>query len=986
MFFLLIAESFPFSANSSSSFSSNLTATPNTFTFGNTAVGTYFDQNDANAKSVSNFRCSNDGQITDIYAYVARAYSTGTGKAAIYADDSGQPGALIAQSFAVSITSSYSWVDFELPSPVRVNSGAVYWLAICSDEPLRLSIVLDSGVRALNGNSYSEGFSDPFGYLWATDPTGAMSIYASGNMDSSELSVSISPTSTNIVLGGSQQFTSSVTGGISPYSYQWYVNDTAVSGGTSQNWIFAPTTAGTYKIYLEVTDFVNSKTQSNIVTDIRASPSQYDFSIMQISDTQNLAWTHPDWYNQLTTWIIDNSAAYNLKMVIHTGDLTENYDQPSEWQNANAAMSILADNGVPYTWCAGNHDQNGMDNPNSGWFGDQYSAFNPATFSGNSYWVGDDNQGKNTAVKFSFNGYNFLVINLECQANAATMAWATNLLDTYSSLNYNIIVGTHAFLDSPNMMFTQHLPATPIWEENFQNLLNSYPRVFMTLNGHTGGWPPGFSVHNQVNGRTQTEFDRQDVEIDEAAAVRIYSFDLDNNIVTASTYSVPTATWITDSGDNFSFSADLLSTPKVSITPSLVRMVLGQSQRFSSSVSGGMSPYSYQWYLNNAAVLGATSQDWTFTPSTTGNYEVYVTVTDDRSSIVQSNVVTDINVYPELTTSINPSLTSMSNGTTQQFTSITSGGFTPYTYQWFLNGNQISNAKNSTWKFTPTSSGTFSIYLVVSDNNTAISQSNNATVVVKTSLDVIITPTQVDIYLGQSRTFISNVSGGTTPYSYQWYLNDTAVTGATSQNWTFTPTITGHYKISLNITDALNSKTQSNIVTDITVYSALTASISPSTVNMTVGMQQTFNSTISGGAQPYTYHWYLNGNPVPNTNSSSWTFIPTASGNFTIYLTVTDNNTQSVKSNIATITTESTSVITGFIVESGGSGYTTPHVVLIGGGGTGATAVARVSQGVVIALTLTNPGTGYTSAPTVTLRDPSPRAKGATATAVLATL
>jgi FtsP/CotA-like multicopper oxidase with cupredoxin domain len=73
--------------------------------------------------------------------------------------------------------------------------------------------------------------------------------------------------------------------------------------------------------------------------------------------------------------------------------------------------------------------------------------------------------------------------------------------------------------------------------------------------------------------------------------------------------------------------------------------------------------------------------------------------------------------------------------------------------------------------------------------------------------------------------------------------------------------------------------------------------------------------------------------------------------------------------------------LNGFSVTSGGSGYTTPHVVLSGGGGTGATATARVSQGVVIALTLTNPGTGYTSAPAVTLKDPSPRAKGAVATA-----
>ena len=73
--------------------------------------------------------------------------------------------------------------------------------------------------------------------------------------------------------------------------------------------------------------------------------------------------------------------------------------------------------------------------------------------------------------------------------------------------------------------------------------------------------------------------------------------------------------------------------------------------------------------------------------------------------------------------------------------------------------------------------------------------------------------------------------------------------------------------------------------------------------------------------------------------------------------------------------------LNGFSVSNGGSGYTTPHVTLTGGGGTGATATARVSQGVVIGLTLTNPGTGYTSAPAVILKDPSPRAKGAAATA-----
>ena len=72
--------------------------------------------------------------------------------------------------------------------------------------------------------------------------------------------------------------------------------------------------------------------------------------------------------------------------------------------------------------------------------------------------------------------------------------------------------------------------------------------------------------------------------------------------------------------------------------------------------------------------------------------------------------------------------------------------------------------------------------------------------------------------------------------------------------------------------------------------------------------------------------------------------------------------------------------LTGVSISSGGSGYTTPAVLLVGGGGTGATAVARVSQGVIFGVVLTNAGSGYTSPPTISFRDPSPRAKGASAT------
>ena len=52
----------------------------------------------------------------------------------------------------------------------------------------------------------------------------------------------------------------------------------------------------------------------------------------------------------------------------------------------------------------------------------------------------------------------------------------------------------------------------------------------------------------------------------------------------------------------------------------------------------------------------------------------------------------------------------------------------------------------------------------------------------------------------------------------------------------------------------------------------------------------------------------------------------------------------------------------------GGSGYTeTPKVTITGGGGSGATAQARINNGVVIAINVINKGEGYTSTPTVTI-------------------
>jgi hypothetical protein len=76
-------------------------------------------------------------------------------------------------------------------------------------------------------------------------------------------------------------------------------------------------------------------------------------------------------------------------------------------------------------------------------------------------------------------------------------------------------------------------------------------------------------------------------------------------------------------------------------------------------------------------------------------------------------------------------------------------------------------------------------------------------------LPVSISPLSASILVGHSVTFTSTVSGGYTPYSYQWYLNSNPVSGATSNTWTFTPTASGIYYVHLKVTDSEGNTTQS---------------------------------------------------------------------------------------------------------------------------------------------------------------------------------
>ena len=111
--------------------------TTGSFTFGNTAIGTIPDQTGANSQSVSYFTCTANGYVTDIIAFI-NGSSTGNVIAALYAVSGGSAGALLEQSSVVSVSTTFSWVDFELTTPYSVNAGTAYGLALMGNVALNV--------------------------------------------------------------------------------------------------------------------------------------------------------------------------------------------------------------------------------------------------------------------------------------------------------------------------------------------------------------------------------------------------------------------------------------------------------------------------------------------------------------------------------------------------------------------------------------------------------------------------------------------------------------------------------------------------------------------------------------------------------------------------------------------------------------------------------------------------------------------------------
>ncbi len=331
-----------------------------------------------------------------------------------------------------------------------------------------------------------------------------------------------------------------------------------------------------------------------------------------------------------------------------------------------------------------------------------------------------------------------------------------------------------------------------------------------------------------------------------------YTFNWGGGIITQNRASLTAATYNVTVTDNASCTATYstaITQPATLSASAVVTNVScngGNNGAINITVSGGTSPYSFNWgggvITQNRAGLAQ------------GTYSV--TVTDNAGcSAINSSTVNQPGAITVTPTATNASCFGGSNGAINMGVS---GGNSPYTFNW---GGGITTQNR-----TGLMAGT---YIVTVTDNTGCSMTSSATVSQGSAITVTPTVINATCFGGNNGAINISVSGGASPYSFNWGG------GVVSQNRT--ALTAGSY--TLTVTD--NALCTASNTSTVNQASAISVASVTTNVACNGGSTGSINLTVSGGAFPYTFNW---GGGVITQNRTGLT-----SGNYTV--TVTDNAT-----------------------------------------------------------------------------------------------
>jgi gliding motility-associated-like protein len=354
----------------------------------------------------------------------------------------------------------------------------------------------------------------------------------------------------------------------------------------------------------------------------------------------------------------------------------------------------------------------------------------------------------------------------------------------------------------------------------------------------------------------------------------------------------------------------------------------------SVNVSGGTGPYTYNW--SN----GGTTSSISNVPA--GSYGVTVTDQNGCAGTALISIAQPPQLNAIISSSIN--INCFGQNTGSAFTAV-SGGTPGYTYLW-SNGSTASSIFGAT-------TGTYSV--VVTDAN-GCHDTAQTTITQPPALNVSINTANATC--SQNNGWANaNVTGGTSPYTYNWSNGQTTQSSSSLGAGSYT----------VNVTDA-NGCTGSATVA-ITQSASLTLNVAPTHISCNGISNGSASVSVSTGTPPYTYNWSNGGTTATVNNLSAGTYTITVTDAINCQGTTTVTITEPVVLT-ASILASSDALCNGTSsgsAEATASGGTAPYTYLWSNNGTTALQSTLPAGTYFVVVTDTN---GCADSATVTIAEP----------------
>lgn len=301
-------------------------------------------------------------------------------------------------------------------------------------------------------------------------------------------------------------------------------------------------------------------------------------------------------------------------------------------------------------------------------------------------------------------------------------------------------------------------------------------------------------------------------------------------------------------------------------------------------VEGTNASYSY-----TGLPPGCTSADESVlvcVPSATGTFTVSVATSSATGTATAETSLKVIAAPTVAAFEVSPGVVETNGVAT--FTTTPTGGLAPYTLSYSGLPANCPSQDSPTLSCAPQVPGSYVVTVRIVDSLGVDSSAEaSMTVVAHVTVSTLsASPGAID--LGQTTSISAVVGGGFAPFTFGFSGVPTGCPSVNSATYSCTPSETGTYPVSVQVSDWLGYSAQGLSALTINPDPTVTA-FAPSTPAITLGDSVTFAAVAAGGTGTLSYSYA--GLPAACAGSTAATFTctPTGPGNYTVSVAVVDS-------------------------------------------------------------------------------------------------